>query len=251
MRLSYKEENDTLNQAIIFAVKRHAGQVRKGSTRPYILHPLAVMNILDSMGADNDLLIAGVLHDVLEDTDTTIVELANNFGAAVATLVSSHTEDKSKSWAERKSDTIVELQEAPRRVKMLVMADVVANSRDMLAGVLREGERFWDRFNATKEEKAWYYSELQDALYELQEDEATRQVYWEMVNLYKDIFVEFYYDDVEQCLYQVSVHGVVFRLTRKNPDWQSYEDKLPESVVQVPRLWAERLEDDWYEQYRK
>lgn len=92
-----------LNEAIKFAVDRHAGQFRKATVHPYISHPLEAMVILQSMDADINLQIAGVLHDTIEDTDTTEDDIRALFGDDVADLVTSHSEDKSKTWDERKS----------------------------------------------------------------------------------------------------------------------------------------------------
>lgn len=89
----YKRENHLLEKAIHFATAKHAGQLRKGTTTPYIVHPLETMNILRSMNADTNLLIAGLLHDTVEDTDTTVEEIAEVFGTDVADLVGGHSED--------------------------------------------------------------------------------------------------------------------------------------------------------------
>ena len=95
-----EKEKERLNEAIVFATERHAGQVRKGSGKPYIVHPLEVLTILTDMEAGADVLIAGVLHDTVEDTGTTIEEIRSRFGDAVADLVAGCSEDKSKSWEE-------------------------------------------------------------------------------------------------------------------------------------------------------
>jgi len=97
------DNNQRLNNAINFAVKYHTGQLRKGTTVPYIVHPLESMQILQRMNGDTDLLIAGVLHDILEDTQATEEEIAQIFGSEVAHLVAAHSEDKSKTWEERKT----------------------------------------------------------------------------------------------------------------------------------------------------
>lgn len=76
-----------INKAIKFAANKHNGQNRKGKNVPYILHPLEVFNILYRMGADEDLLVAGLLHDVLEDADTTVEELKAEFSEDVAEFV--------------------------------------------------------------------------------------------------------------------------------------------------------------------
>lgn len=183
--------NSALEDAICFATKRHAGQVRKGSDIPYITHPLETMTILNTMKADTDLLIAGVLHDTVEDTDTTSEEIRELFGEDVAALVAAHTEDKSKSWTERKQHTIDELQTAPLRVKMLIMADKVSNLRSMYADYKLIGDELWKRFNAPKEKQAWYYSGVQDALCDMQNYIETEKIYLEMVGLFKDLFVSY------------------------------------------------------------
>ena len=84
-------ENDMLNNAIVYAVEKHRNGLRKGTKMPYIVHPLEVMHNLMLMGADKNLMTAGVLHDTVEDTDATLEEIAAKFGADVAALVSSHT----------------------------------------------------------------------------------------------------------------------------------------------------------------
>lgn len=181
--------NPVLEEAIQFATQRHAGQLRKGTNFPYITHPLETMNILNTMSADTNLLIAGVLHDTVEDTDTTLDEIRNLFGEDVAALVAAHTEDKSRSWIERKQHTINELQTAPLRVKMLIMADKVSNLRSMYTDYNLVGDELWKRFNAPKEKQAWYYSEIQNALYELENSEDTQRIYWEMAELFRNLFI--------------------------------------------------------------
>ena len=95
-----------LQDAIRFALDKHAHQFRKGTDRPYILHPLEVMLLLSAMNADTDLLMAGVLHDTVEDTDATLPELEARFGPGVAGLVGAHTDDKSLPWQERKAKAV-------------------------------------------------------------------------------------------------------------------------------------------------
>ena len=79
--------NELLNKAIIFATKCHAGQVRKGTSRAYITHPLETMSILNFMQADESLLAAGVLHDTIEDTDATYEQLIDLFGYDIVVLL--------------------------------------------------------------------------------------------------------------------------------------------------------------------
>lgn len=188
MENSYLTGNVLLNKAILFAVERHAGQLRKGTTLPYIIHPLETMTILSSMNADSNLLIAGILHDTLEDTTATDSELIEIFGSDIYSLVKAHTEDKSQSWEVRKLHTIKELQNSSLRVKMLVMADKVANLRSMYSDYRQVGEQLWERFNAPKEKQAWYYGQIRDALYEMQDYSDTADIYHEMIFLNMKLF---------------------------------------------------------------
>lgn len=112
-----ERENALLEKAIAFAVEKHTGQLRKGTDIPYIVHPMEVMNLLIGMGADKPLVIAGILHDLMEDTGTSKEEIREIFGSDVAELVAAHSEDKSKSWEERKTNAIMEAQSAPTRLK--------------------------------------------------------------------------------------------------------------------------------------
>lgn len=153
-----------LNRAIVYAVEHHAGQFRKGSALPYIFHPLEVLQLLQAMNADTNLLMAGVLHDTVEDTDATPEEIRELFGEDVAALVGHHSEDKSKSWQERKSHTIRELAAADKRLQMLVLADKVANLRSMAADFKKVSHALWNRFNAGFDKQKWYYTSLLETL---------------------------------------------------------------------------------------
>lgn len=251
----YIRENRLLEKAIHFATSKHAGQLRKGTTIPYIVHPLETMIILRSMNADTNLLIAGLLHDTVEDTDATAEEIAEIFGTDVSALVNGHSEDKSKTWKQRKTHAIKELAEASRRMKMLVMADKVSNLRSMAADHHKIGDALWERFNAPVDKQAWYYSGIQDSLWDMQNDPDASGVYWEMVGLYKDLFVKYYRSipssiDPYEYLLQISAHGDCFRLDRGNPQWSSIHlddasNLAQNNCQQVSRMDAEALEDDW------
>lgn len=238
-------DNSRLEKAIIFATEQHSGQRRKGTTRPYILHPIETLEILNSMGADINLLIAGVLHDTVEDTDATEEQIRAEFGNDVAELVCAHSEDKSKSWRERKQHAINELEHADKRLKMLVMADKVSNLRSMLRDYKRIGNKLWERFNASVEKQAWYYSGIQDALFEMQFEEDCADVYWEMVALFKDVFVGFYHDAKNNMLYQVCKDGTAFSLKKGQPSWNPFGGELPHTAERISRAAAEFLEDEW------
>lgn len=177
-----------LYKAVCFAVKRHGNQLRKGTDRLFITHPLETLSILVSIQADTELQLAGVLHDTVEDTCTTSEEIAGLFGQRVADLVASHTEDKTQSWEDRKLAAVEALKRAPLPAKTLVLADKVANLRDMYADHQACGEGLWKRFNAPKEKQHWYYEQMYLALSELQNHDQTAALYAEMHTLCQALF---------------------------------------------------------------
>ena len=90
-----------IQEAARFATKAHEGMLRKGGKMPYIYHPLEVALLVSRMTKDEEVIAAGYLHDVLEDTAVTEEELEQAFGRRVLELVKAETEDKSLSWEER------------------------------------------------------------------------------------------------------------------------------------------------------
>ncbi len=234
-----------LEKAITFAVDHHSGQFRKGTIRPYIMHPLETLHILNSMNADTNLLIAGVLHDAIEDTEATAEEIREVFGNDVVALILGNSEDKSKTWEERKLHTINELAKADKRLKMLIMADKVSNLRSLAADYTQIGNALWERFNAPAEKQAWYYGSIQNRLDDMQGYPECAPVYWEMVALYKDIFVGFYCDMQAERLYQICLDGTSYMLDKGNPEWKPFEGNLPETAESINRIEAEKMEDAW------
>lgn len=237
------KSNALLEKAIHFATERHAGGLRKGTVRPYIGHPLEVMNILNQMEADENLMIAGLLHDTVEDTETTYMDIRTAFGMDVAALVAAHTKNPNAAWEEERNNKIEEIEVASFRMKLLIMADMTANLRSLWRDYRKIGDKLWERFNAPKEKQAWYYGAMQDRLFEMQNYMETSEIYWEMVGLYKDLFVEYYLDETEDRIFQNCADGTCYVLKKGDSEWKLAE--LPEGLNRIRRLIAERLEDSW------
>lgn len=153
-----------IEKAINFATLKHQEQKRKGSALPYIVHPMQVMHILTENRCSQNVVVAGILHDTLEDTQTTYAELVQEFGAEVANLVQKHSEDKSKSWMERKLHTINEITAMSLEEKQVLCADKLANLNTMATDIACIGEKLWEKFNADKEHVKWYYSSILNRL---------------------------------------------------------------------------------------
>ncbi len=155
-----------IENALIFAAKAHAGKYRKGTERPYIIHPLEVMSIVMRFTDDEDVLTAAVLHDTVEDTSVTIQRIEKEFGPRVAGLVASVTEDKKRqlppeaTWRARKWEMLFRMKKAERDVKIIWFADCLSNIRDIKMDYDRIGDDLWERFNQKdKELQGWYYRE--------------------------------------------------------------------------------------------
>lgn len=123
-----------LIKALAFAADKHRNQRRKDvAASPYINHPIALVDVLANEGGleDERLLVAAVLHDTLEDTQTTERELDKLFGKELADIVMEVTDDKSLPIAERKRLQIVHAKTLSRRAKLVKLADKICNLRDM------------------------------------------------------------------------------------------------------------------------
>jgi GTP diphosphokinase / guanosine-3',5'-bis(diphosphate) 3'-diphosphatase len=122
-------------RAASFAAEKHRDQTRKDAHRsPYINHPLEVASYLADVGAvtDEAVLIAALLHDTIEDTDTTAEEIRAEFGPRVADLVLACSDDKALPKAERKRLQIAKARDTCDDAKLVKIADKVCNLRDIL-----------------------------------------------------------------------------------------------------------------------
>lgn len=165
-----------IHKAIEFAAIRHKDQKRKGTELPYIVHPMEVMQILTENGCDKNVIAAGILHDTIEDTETTYDDILENFGKEIADIVASESEDKSKSWKERKQTTIDSLPNESFETQLVCCADKLSNLRSMLWDYQKTGEKLWERFRANKENIQWYYNGIIESLSALEDYDMYREL---------------------------------------------------------------------------
>lgn len=181
-----------LEQAIQFAVKAHAGQKRKLSDIPAILHPLEVSSIIATLSTDMNTMAAGVLHDTVEDAQVTIDEIRQQFGDRVAFLVSCETErrDQKRSaedtWYERKKGSLDELRTIEdREVKVLWLSDKLSNLRSFCREYRKHGDEIWTYLNQHDPAMhEWYYRTIGNCLSELHGTDA----YEEYIRLTEQLF---------------------------------------------------------------
>ena len=183
-----------IDRAIRYATEAHEGVNRKGSTLPYILHPLEAMTIVGTMTSDQELMAAALLHDVVEDAGVTIEDISREFGPRVAELVEAETDievpgmSHVESWQQRKQATIDRLATASRDTQMVALGDKLSNMRAMARNQREQGDRLWQRFNEKDPARqAWYYRHLAKSLSPLSDTDAYR----EFCVLVDQVFPEF------------------------------------------------------------
>lgn len=124
-------ERDKIEYAIYFATKAHKGQTRKSEDVDMIFHPFTVGMILQRNGCDEDVVCAGILHDVVEDTPYSFDDIEKIFGKTVRNYVYDASEpDKSLEWEDRKIHTIEHIKTSPLGSKFIVACDKISNLTD-------------------------------------------------------------------------------------------------------------------------
>ena len=154
-------------KALQLAIKAHDGQLRKGTTTPYISHPIAVASIVLEHGADEDQAIAALLHDAIEDGGAAYgPRIEELFGERVSSIVHGCTDGipdengKKENWKQRKEKYLAHLATTHSDVLLVSGCDKLHNARAILSDLENIGTKVYDRFNASMEETLWYYSEL-------------------------------------------------------------------------------------------
>ena len=176
-----------INKAIHYAVNAHAGQFRKGTRTPFIVHPMEVGVIVSQMTNDEEIISAAFLHDKVEDCpEITVEDIRQEFGDRIASLVDCESEDESRTWMERKSHTIAYLkEEASMDVRYIAMGDKLANIRALVRDYKMVGEELWSRFNMKDPKmQGWYYRSMIDSLSAMKEYPA----YHEYTHLVHELF---------------------------------------------------------------
>jgi myo-inositol-1(or 4)-monophosphatase len=176
------------DKAVAFATQAHSGTERRGKAYPYIIHPMEAVSIVATITNDPEMLAATILHDTVEDTDVTIEQIREFFGNRVADLVQHETAplDDSLTWHEKKAQQIKQLAEAPYDSKVVALGDKLSNMRGIAWDYRKVGDEVWKLFHAPngKDDIAWYYRSLADALSELSGTAA----YLEFTNLVDEVF---------------------------------------------------------------
>ncbi len=159
--------NEQFEKAVTFAARAHRNQVRKGTDTPYIIHPYMVACILWQQQCAQHVVIAGLLHDTLEDTDVDLKEIKTTFGDKIAHIVNECTEpDKKLPWRVRKQHTIERVRTASTEVKCVICADKLHNLYSLEKSRKELGVTMWQHFNSNYQSQKWYMQSMVKSLFE-------------------------------------------------------------------------------------
>ncbi|MDO5512691.1 HD domain-containing protein [Corynebacterium sp.] len=162
----------TIDRALAVAARCHEGQTRKDDPTPYIAHPVAVAMIVSDFTADEDVVVAAILHDVLEDVPPSVYsadDMTAEFGERVTEFVRGVSEEKTAGeetppWRVRKEGYLAALADDSEECLLISAADKIHNLRSMVVAHDRMGDEMWDVFNAGPAEKLWFYGAIADTI---------------------------------------------------------------------------------------
>ncbi len=211
-------------RAKAFAIKAHMGQVRKSEPdKPMIMHPISVGNLLEEYGYDDEIIAAGYLHDVVEDTKYTIEDIQNEFGEKVANLVMGASEpDKTLSWEERKEHTIKETKTLPLANKLIICADKINNLEDMMLKFEKNGKKDFSAFKRGEEQQKWYFTNVYESI--IYNEDANLPIFKRLKNAVDNVF-----DKAEDTYLENTIFN-------DNKDYYEKLKKLHARKVEIQRL---------------
>ena len=188
-----------------FAIAAHIGQIRKSDKeKPKIIHPINVANILQEYNFDDNVIAAGYLHDVIEDTNYTKEDLLKSFGENVVSLVLGATEeDKSLSWEERKQKTITKAKTLDLRHKAIVCADKISNLEDLRIIFEINEKKDFSAFKRGFDKQKWYYTGVYDSL--IYNEDEKNDMFVRLKLLIDYIFYDNKHDELERKIFSDNI----------------------------------------------
>ena len=170
-----------LQKAFRYAAEKHAGQTRKQSAVPYLSHLMAVTSLVLEGGGDEDMAMAALLHDVVEDCGgmPRLREVRKMFGTRVAKIVEGCTDsfsDPKLPWIIRKQEYLQRLKHEDDETRLVSASDKLHNVRTVIADYREHGESIWKRFSGGRDGTLWYYRALSDEFQRRKPNRITREL---------------------------------------------------------------------------
>lgn len=170
-----------LQKAFCYAAEKHAGQTRKQSAIPYLSHLMAVTALVLEGGGDEEMAMAALLHDVVEDCGgmPALREVRKMFGRRVANIVEGCTDsfsDPKLPWVVRKEEYLKRLQHEDVETRLVSASDKLHNVRTVIADYRTDGESIWKRFSGGRDGTLWYYRALNAEFQRRKQNRITRDL---------------------------------------------------------------------------
>lgn len=169
-----------IEKALSVTLTIHANQKRKGDNMtPYAVHPVSVAMLLARYSDDENVIIAGLLHDAIEDTEYNELEIERDFGPKVLYIVKEVTESapKSEPWEKRKMDYLMNIKNKSTEACLVTCADKIHNLKSLSYAYAIMGDALWRRFNASKEKKLWFYEKIYEEINKKTRHGLVRELY--------------------------------------------------------------------------
>lgn len=147
---------NVIEKAARLAIVAHKDQKRKDDGFPYIVHPFIVANKLARHNFSEEVIAAGLAHDVLEDSNISCQELKKKLGKKVAGIVIEVTQNDSLDWEDKKEQYALSIENASVEAKAVCAADKIHNMENMIEAHKKLGIDLWKKFNRGKDKKIWF-----------------------------------------------------------------------------------------------
>lgn len=163
--------SERYEMALSLAARAHREQVRKAGDVPYIVHLVHVSVMLIRYGFSEDVAIAGLLHDAVEDQDVLLAHIEADFGPAVAEMVAALTEVKrdgnvQRPWEVRKQEALGKIRRASLEAVAVKAADCLHSTRSLISGLRKQGPSIWTSFSRGPGSSLWYYRSVAEIVRE-------------------------------------------------------------------------------------
>ena len=188
------DRNELINKAIVYATKHHEGMNRKGKVIPYIIHPMEVIGIIATITDDPDIIAAGALHDLVEDTDVTYEDIKREFNERIAGIVAAESQNllpgykEDLSWKDLRKLQMEKIKSECVEVKIVALADKLSNIKAIYLDKVKMGNKVWDLFREKDPQlHKWRFFELLKCFDELKNTYAYEEFVFFVNKTFEDV----------------------------------------------------------------
>lgn len=243
--MKVKLGREKIAEAVALAAESYGDRIAVGTDMLLLMRAVDMLHLMSQVTERTEILTAAVLYDILIETDITRDEIEERFGPEVLDLLLVHNEDKNQLWIDRFPIPASALGMLSRDEQLLIVADIVTRERWIARALDKIGDTLWNYLERSKNELAVYFSQVQDALVHLQDDLEGAPLGWQMVNEYKDIFIQYWIDADWTAIYQFAEFGECAMWRRDSLGWTSVPVPDTSTMQRITREEAEFMTDVW------